>query len=86
MRGKDIPIGSLVAGRSEDVLAPMIGCFFNVVVMRTDTSGDPGFDELLARIRESNPRRPNIRTVGFADVAAEIGCVRAAAAGAAGAS
>ncbi|WP_139794599.1 non-ribosomal peptide synthetase, partial [Prescottella equi] len=71
--GKDIPIGSLVAGRSEDVLAPMIGCFFNVVVMRTDTSGDPGFDELLARIRESNLEALEHQDVGFADVAAEIG-------------
>ncbi|MFC9514919.1 amino acid adenylation domain-containing protein [Nocardiaceae bacterium NPDC056970] len=71
--GKDIPIGSLVAGRSEDVLAPMIGCFFNVVVMRTDTSGDPDFDELLARIRVSNLEALDHQDVGFADVAAEIG-------------
>ncbi|PTR28917.1 non-ribosomal peptide synthase protein (TIGR01720 family)/amino acid adenylation domain-containing protein [Rhodococcus sp. OK519] len=71
--GKDIPIGSFVAGRTEDVLAPMIGCFFNVVVMRTDTSGDPGFDELLARVRVSNLEALDNQDVGFSYVAEEIG-------------
>ncbi|RVW08080.1 amino acid adenylation domain-containing protein [Prescottella agglutinans] len=71
--GTDIPIGSLVAGRTEDALAPMIGCFFNVVVMRTDTSGDPDFEELLARIRTSNLEALDHQDVGFAYVAAELG-------------
>lgn len=70
--GNDIPIGSLVAGRTEDALAPMIGCFFNVVVMRTDTSGAPDFEELLARIRASNLEALDHQDVGFADVAAEL--------------
>ncbi|WP_430330886.1 amino acid adenylation domain-containing protein [Rhodococcus sp. ACT016] len=70
--GSDIPIGSLVAGRTEDGLAPMIGCFFNVVVMRTDTSGSPEFEELLARIRVSNLEAFDHQDVGFADVAAEL--------------
>ncbi|MDH6284886.1 condensation domain-containing protein [Prescottella agglutinans] len=70
--GTDIPIGSYVTGRTEDVLAPMVGCFFNVVVMRTDTSGSPDFEELLARIRASNLEAFDHRDVGFADVAAEL--------------
>ncbi|GAB2664196.1 amino acid adenylation domain-containing protein [Prescottella soli] len=70
--GTDIPIGSLVAGRSEDALAPMIGCFFNVVVMRTDTSGTPDFEELLARVRSSNLEALDHQDVGFAYVAAEL--------------
>ena len=52
--GTDLPIGALVAGRSEPALADLVGCFFNTVVLRTDTSGEPTFGELLARIRESN--------------------------------
>ncbi|RVW06542.1 non-ribosomal peptide synthetase [Rhodococcus spongiicola] len=70
--GSDIPIGSLVAGRSEDVLGPMVGCFFNLVVMRTDTSGTPDFEELLARIRVSNLDALDHSDVGFADVVAQI--------------
>ncbi|RVW00669.1 non-ribosomal peptide synthase/polyketide synthase [Rhodococcus xishaensis] len=70
--GSDIPIGALVAGRTEDALAPMVGCFFNLVVMRTDTSGTPDFEELLARIRVSNLDALDHPDVGFADVAAEI--------------
>ena len=30
----------------------MIGCFINTVLVRTDLSGNPGFEELLRRVRE----------------------------------
>ena len=49
--GPDIPIGTLVAGRTEEALGNLVGCFANPVVLRTDTGGDPTFTELLARIR-----------------------------------
>ncbi len=52
--GTDLPIGTMVAGRTEESLAPLVGCFANTVVLRTDTSGDPDLPALLARIRESN--------------------------------
>jgi nonribosomal peptide synthetase DhbF len=49
--GEDIALGVPVAGRSHPDLDAMVGCFINTVVLRTDVSGDPTFDELLDRVR-----------------------------------
>lgn len=52
--GEDIPIGSPVAARLDAALDPMIGSFFNQLVLRTDVAGNPSFTELIARVREFN--------------------------------
>ena len=54
--GIDIPIGSPVAGRSDGQLEALIGCFYNVLVLRTDLSGNPAFTTLIERIRAFNLR------------------------------
>jgi amino acid adenylation domain-containing protein len=48
---EDQLVGSPTAGRDRADLSGVIGYFVNPVVLRSDLSGDPGFSELLKRVR-----------------------------------
>ena len=49
----DIVIGSPVVTRPQAETHPLIGFFLNLAVLRTRMHGDPTFEELLVRVRDS---------------------------------
>jgi aspartate racemase len=49
----DIVIGSNTFNRSHPETEKLIGFFINQLVLRTKLDGDPGFSELLGRVRET---------------------------------
>jgi amino acid adenylation domain-containing protein len=48
----DLVVGTDIANRNRAETEPLIGFFINQLALRTDLSGDPGFGELLRRVRE----------------------------------
>jgi amino acid adenylation domain-containing protein len=48
----DIAVGTPIAGRSHPAVEGLIGFFLNMLVLRTDASGNPTFCQLLERIRQ----------------------------------
>ena len=45
----DLPVGSILSGRTRAELEPLVGYFVNTVVLRTNLAGEPSFAELVRR-------------------------------------
>ena len=48
----DIVVGSTIAGRNRPEVEKLIGFFINLLVLRSNLSGQPSFRDLLKRVRE----------------------------------
>ena len=49
---EDIVVSSGISDRSHPETEALIGCFINILLLRSDLSGEPSFLELLGRVRE----------------------------------
>jgi len=49
----DLVVGCPIANRNRAEIEPLIGFFVNMLIMRTDTSANPTFRELLSQVRDT---------------------------------
>ncbi|MCU0289250.1 MAG: condensation domain-containing protein, partial [Acidobacteria bacterium] len=69
---EDILMGTPIAGRRRIELENLIGLFLNTLVLRTDLSGNPGFQALLKRVRTTALEAYNHQDMPFEKLVEEL--------------
>ncbi|XXY13500.1 amino acid adenylation domain-containing protein [Sorangium sp. So ce216] len=72
----DLLVSTGDATRSSPKLEPLIGCFVNVLVLRTNLGGAPSFLELVQRVREVTLQAYSHRDVPFEQLVRALGAPR----------
>lgn len=73
---EDIPTGVPMLGRLEPEMEAVVGMFVNMVVLRSDLSGDPSFGELIDRVADANLELYEHQEVSFNQVVEAVQPVR----------
>ncbi len=73
---KDICVGTPVANRHPIETEAMIGCFVNMLVLRTGLAGNPRFSELLALVRERVLEAQEHQDLPFEQLVTELNVTR----------
>ena len=69
---EDLVVGTPLAGRGRPEVQGLIGFFVNTLALRASLAGDPGFEELLARVRETVLEAQDHQDVPFEKLVAEL--------------
>src|SRR4029078_212971 len=68
----EVVVGTTVANRDRVEFEDLIGCFVNVLALRTNCSGDPSFEELLESVRETTLKAYAHQGVPFEKIVDEL--------------